>query len=110
MLNQPSAGIWSEAADHPPRLEDFLRSQTAGTASPDLFVVRKISFKLLYSSVILRHPRRRLVSIRVIGESDCQWIPVQVIDALPWDVAPGHSAPATVTERSVHLIPIAFVQ
>jgi hypothetical protein len=39
----------------------FLRNQAAGIASVDLFVVRTISFKLLYGLVILRHTRRRLV-------------------------------------------------
>jgi hypothetical protein len=34
----------------------FLRNHTAGIASIDLFVVRTISFKLLYGLVILRHP------------------------------------------------------
>jgi hypothetical protein len=43
----------------------FLRNHAAGIASIDLFVVRTISFKLLYGLVILRHARRRLVSISV---------------------------------------------
>jgi hypothetical protein len=40
----------------------FLRNHAAGIASIDLFVVRTISFKLLYGLVILRHARRRLVT------------------------------------------------
>jgi hypothetical protein len=43
----------------------FLRNHSAATASIDLFVVRTISFKLLYGLVILRHARRRLVRIAV---------------------------------------------
>lgn len=43
----------------------FLRNHADGIASLDLFVVRTISFKLLYDLVILRHARRRLVSISV---------------------------------------------
>jgi hypothetical protein len=42
----------------------FLRNHAAGIASLDLFVVRTISFKLLCGLVILRHVRRRLVTIR----------------------------------------------
>ena len=38
----------------------FLRNHAAGIASLDLFVVRTISFKLLYGLVILWHARRRL--------------------------------------------------
>jgi hypothetical protein len=41
----------------------FLRNHAAGIASLDLFVVRTISFKLLYGLVILHHARRRLVTI-----------------------------------------------
>ena len=40
----------------------FLRNHAAGIASLDLFVLRTISFKLLYGLVILRHARRRLVA------------------------------------------------
>ncbi len=38
----------------------FLHNHAAGIASLDLFVVRTISFKLLYGLVILGHLRRRL--------------------------------------------------
>lgn len=41
----------------------FLRNHAEGIASIDLFVVRTISFKLLYSLVILHHARRRLVTM-----------------------------------------------
>jgi hypothetical protein len=47
----------------------FLRNHAAGIASLDLFVVRTISFKLLYGLVILRHARKRLVSICVPSTS-----------------------------------------
>src|SRR5882724_7093397 len=68
----------------------FLRNHAAGIASIDLFVVRTISFKLLYGLVILRHARRRLVSIRVTNNPTAEWIAGQVTDAFPWDEAPSH--------------------
>jgi hypothetical protein len=37
----------------------------AGIASLDLFMVRTISFKLLYGLVILGHLRRRLIQVSV---------------------------------------------
>jgi Homeodomain-like domain len=43
----------------------FLCNHVGGIASLDLFVVRTISFQLLYSLVILRHTQRRLVRISV---------------------------------------------
>jgi homeodomain-containing protein len=41
--------------------QTFLRNHVAGVASLDLFVVRTISFKLLYGLLILQHARRRLL-------------------------------------------------
>jgi transposase InsO family protein len=68
----------------------FLRNHAAGIASLDLFVVRTISFKLLYGLVILRHARRRLVSIGVTHNPTAEWLAGQVTDAFPWDEAPRH--------------------
>jgi transposase InsO family protein len=66
------------------------RPVVGGIASLDLFVVRTISFKLLYGLVILRHARRRLVSISVTNNPTAEWIAGQVTDAFPWDEAPRH--------------------
>jgi transposase InsO family protein len=68
----------------------FLRNQTAEIASIDLFVVRTISFKLLYGLVILHHARRRLVRIAVTTNPTAEWIANQVTEAFPWDEAPRH--------------------
>ena len=68
----------------------FLRNHGAGIASIDLFVVRTICFNLLYGLVILRHARRRLVSISVTNNPTAEWIAGQVTDAFPWDEAPRH--------------------
>ncbi len=70
--------------------KSFLRNHAAGIASLDLFVVRTISFKLLYGLVILRLARRRLVTIAVTANPTDQWIAGQVTDAFPWDEAPRH--------------------
>jgi transposase InsO family protein len=66
------------------------RLNADGIASLDLFVVRTISFKLLYGLVILRHARRRLVTIGVTSSPTAEWIAGQVTDAFPWDEAPRH--------------------
>jgi hypothetical protein len=52
----------------------FLRNHAACIASLDLFVVRTISFKLLYGLVILRHARKRLVAISVTTNPTAEWI------------------------------------
>ena len=86
----------------------FLRNHAAGIASLDLFVVRTISFKLLYGLVILRHARRRLVTINVTSNPTAAWLAGQVTDAFPWDERRVVTCFVTVTEHSVQPIPIAF--
>jgi transposase InsO family protein len=66
----------------------FLHNHAAGIASVDLFVVRTISFKLLYGLVILSHLRRRLVRVSVTTNPTAEWIAGQVTEAFPWDRAP----------------------
>jgi hypothetical protein len=88
-LNQPSAGIWSGAADHRPKVGGPSCAVTL-PASLDLFGVRTISFKLLYGLVILRHARGRLVTISVTSNPTAEWIAGQVTDAFPWGEAPNH--------------------
>ncbi len=68
----------------------FLRNHTAGIASLDLFVVRTISFKLLYGLVILGQLRRRLIRVSVTANPTEEWIAGQVTEAFPWDEAPCH--------------------
>jgi len=68
----------------------FLRNQAAGIASIDLFVVRTVSFKLLYGLVILRQTRRRLVRIAVTTNPTAEWIAGQVTEAFRWNEAPKH--------------------
>jgi transposase InsO family protein len=68
----------------------FLRNHAAGIASLDLFVVRTISFKLLYGLVILGHLRRQMVRIAVTTNPTAEWIAGQVTEAFPWDEAPRH--------------------
>ena len=68
----------------------FLRNHAAGSASIDLFVVRSISFKLLYGLVILSRLRRRLVRVSVTTNPTDEWIAGQVTEAVPWDEAPQH--------------------
>ena len=68
----------------------FPRNHAAGIASIHLFVVRSISFKLLYGLVILGHLRRRLIRVSVTTSPTAEWIAGQVTEAFPWDEAPRH--------------------
>ena len=38
--------------------------------------------------MILKHDRRRLVSVNVTGHPTAEWVARQIIDAFPWDAAP----------------------
>jgi hypothetical protein len=87
----------------------FLRNQAAGIASIDLFVVRTVSFKLLYGLVILRQTRRRLVRIAVTTNPTAEWSAGQVTEAFPWNEAPSISS-ATVMARSAPHTRDAFAQ
>jgi transposase InsO family protein len=68
----------------------FLRNQAAGIAAIDLFVVRTISFKLLYGLVILHHARRRLARVAVTTNPTAEWVAGQLTEAFPWGEAPRH--------------------
>ena len=78
--NRPTSQGW----------KTFLRNRAAGIASIDLFVVRSISFKLLYGLVILGHLRRRLIRVSVTTNPTAEWLAGQITEAFPWDEAPRH--------------------
>jgi hypothetical protein len=40
--------------------------------------------------VILRHERRRLISLSVTDHPTAEWVARQITEAFPWDSAPAH--------------------
>ncbi len=68
----------------------FSRNHAAGIAVIDLFVVRTVSFRLIYGLVILRKARRQLVRVAVTSNPTAEWIAGQVTEAFPWNEAPKH--------------------
>ena len=68
----------------------FLRNHTAGVAAMDFLIVPTIGFRLLFVLVILRHQRRRLISLSVTANPTAEWIARQITEAFPWDSAPTH--------------------
>jgi hypothetical protein len=71
-----------------PTWRSFLRTQAAGIAAIDMFVVASVSFRLLYVMIILAHDRRKIVRFDVTRHPTAGWLARQVTDALPWDTAP----------------------
>src|SRR5512143_3995917 len=66
----------------------FLRTHAAGIGAMDFLVVPTIDFRLLFVLVILRHERRRLISMSVTDHPTAEWIARQITEAFPWDSAP----------------------
>jgi transposase InsO family protein len=68
----------------------FLHNHAAGIGAMDFLVVPTAGFRLLFVLVILRHERRRLISLSVTAHPTAEWIAHQITDAFPWDEAPDH--------------------
>jgi transposase InsO family protein len=68
----------------------FLRNHVAGIGAMDFLVVPTINFRLLFVLIILRHERRRLISLSVTNHPTAAWIARQITEAFPWDSAPTH--------------------
>ncbi len=68
----------------------FLHNHAAGIAAMDFLVVPTVGFKLLFVLVILRHQRRRLLSLTVTTNPTAEWIALQITDAFPWNEAPDY--------------------
>ena len=66
----------------------FLRNHASGIGAVDFLVVPTINFRLLFVLVILRHERRRLISLSVTDHPTAAWIARQITEAFPWDSAP----------------------
>jgi len=67
-----------------------LRNHVAGVDAMDFLVVPTINFRLLFVLVIVRHERRRLISLRVTDRPRAEWTARQITEAFLWDSAPTH--------------------
>jgi hypothetical protein len=56
----------------------------------DYLIVPTVGFKLLFVLAILRHERRRLISLSVTANPTAEWIARQITDAFPWNEAPDY--------------------
>ena len=66
----------------------FLHNHAPDNAAVDLFVVPTIGFDLLYTFVIVRLDRRKLVWINVTAHPTAEWVARQITEAFPWNEAP----------------------
>src|SRR6195256_6594271 len=68
----------------------FLHKHAAGIGAMDFLIVPTVDFRLLFVLVILRHERRRLISLNVMANPTAEWIAHQIPDAFPLDGAPNY--------------------
>ena len=68
----------------------FLHNHAAGIGAMDFLIVPTVGFRLLFVLVILRHERRRLISLSVTDHPTAEWVARQLTDAFPWDEAPDY--------------------
>src|SRR5215813_10884094 len=61
----------------------FLGNHAAGIGAMDCLVVPTINFRLLSVLVILRHERRRLITLSVTNHPTAEWIAQQLTEAFP---------------------------
>jgi len=73
----------------------LLQNHAAGMGAMDFLIVPTVGFRLLFVLVILRHERRRLISLSVTDHPTAEWIARQITDAFPWDEAPGLHGPGS---------------
>jgi transposase InsO family protein len=66
----------------------FLHNHSTGIGAMDFLIVPTVGFRLLFVLVILRHERRRLISLSVTDHPTAEWIARQITEAFPWDKAP----------------------
>jgi hypothetical protein len=85
----------------------FLRNHAAGIGALDFLVVPTINFRLLSVLVILRHERRRLISLSVTDHPTAEWIAQQITEAFPWDKACPYRKPHPYWTKTCQWITMA---
>jgi transposase InsO family protein len=68
----------------------FVHNHSTGIGGMDFLVVPTVGFKLLFVLVILRHERRRLITLSVTANPTAEWIARRITEAFPWDEAPDY--------------------
>ena len=59
----------------------FLHNHASGIGAMDFLIVPTVGFRLLFVLIILRHERRRLLSLSVTDHPTAEWIARQITDA-----------------------------
>jgi transposase InsO family protein len=82
--------LWGAPRGRSQTWKTFLHNHAAGIGAMDFLIVPTVGFRMLFVLVILRHERRRLISLSVTDHPTADWIARQLTDAFPWDEAPDY--------------------
>jgi hypothetical protein len=66
----------------------FLDNHVPDIVAVDFFTVPTATFRILFTFVVLRHDRRRIVHFNVTAHPTAEWTAQQIIEAFPEDSAP----------------------
>jgi hypothetical protein len=56
----------------------------------DVFTVPTVTCRVLFVFIMLAHERRRIVHLNVTEHPTAQWTAQQIVEAFPWETAPGY--------------------
>jgi putative transposase len=73
-----------------PTWKTFLTNHVQDLVALDFFVVPTVSCKVLFVLLIMAHHRRRVLHVSITAHPTAAWTAQQVVDAFPWDEAPGY--------------------
>jgi len=96
----------------------FLDNHVRDIVAVDFFTVPTATFRILFTFVVLRHDRRRIVHFNVTAHPTAEWTAQQIIEAFPEDSAPrflirdrdgiyGLSFQTRVTNMGIEEVPTA---
>ena len=93
-ISQATVGRWMPWRPKvpSPSWRSFLRNHLPDIAAIDMFVVATVTFRLLYTLIVLNLDRRRVVHFEVTPNPTQDWLSGQMTEAFPWDTAPRYSA------------------
>ena len=66
----------------------FLSIQVKELVARDFFVVRTMTYKVLFVLLMLSHHRRRAAHVKVTAHPTAEWTAQPLVEAFPWDAAP----------------------
>ena len=67
----------------------FLDNHMRDTVGIDFFTMPTATFRILFTFIVLRHDRRRVIHFNVTEHPTAEWTAQQIVEAFPEDEAPG---------------------